>query len=76
MLIFMPAICFAKVRNDSTILEKMWSYRRNYAHYTSSGGTNTYMRYTLNTERRNFTMFLVPTLYSFAKGERLYISEI
>lgn len=76
MLIFMPAICFAKVRNDSTILDKMWSYRRNYAHYTSSGGTNTYMRYTLNTERRNFTMFLVPTLYSFAKGERLYISEI
>lgn len=76
MLIFMPAICFAKVRSDSTILDKMWSYRRNYAHYTSSGGTNTYMRYTLNTERRNFTMFLVPTLYSFAKGERLYISEI
>ena len=76
MLIFMPAICFAKVRNDSTILEKMWSYRRNYAHYSSSGSTNTYMRYTLNTERRNFTMFLVPTLYSFAKGERLYISEI
>lgn len=76
MFLFMPAICFSKAKSDSTILEKVWSYRRNYAHYIGGKSMNTYMRYTLNTERRNFTMFLVPTLYAFAKGDRLYISEI
>lgn len=76
MFLFMPAICFSKAKSDSTILEKVWSYRRNYVHYIGGKSMNTYMRYTLNTERRNFTMFLVPTLYAFAKGDRLYISEI
>lgn len=76
MFLFMPAICFSKAKSDSTILEKVWSYRRNFAHYIGGKSMNTYMRYTLNTERRNFTMFLVPTLYAFAKGDRLYISEI
>lgn len=75
MLIFMPTICFAKETSDSVILERIWSYRRNYAHKIEGGNTNSYMRYTLNTERRNFTLFLVPTLYAVAKGDREYISE-
>ncbi len=76
MFIFMPAICFSQAIKDSTILEKMWSYKRNFASNHIGGTTNSYMRYTLNTERRNFTMFLVPTLYAVAKGDRKYISEI
>ncbi len=76
MFIFMPTFCFSKEKEDSTILEKMWSYKRNYCSHTTGGTTNTYMRYTLNSERRNFTMFLIPTLYAVAKGEREYISEI
>ena len=73
----MPAICFSKENTDSTLLlEKMWSYKRNYAHHIEGVSMNSYLRYTLNTERRNFTMFLVPSLYSFAKGNRLYLSEV
>ncbi len=75
MLLFMPTFCFSIEREDSTILEKMWSYKRNYTSNNIGSTTNTYMRYTLNTERRNFTMFLVPTLYAVAKGDRKYISE-
>ena len=75
MFIFMPTICFSQEKKDSTILEKMWSYKRNFASNNIGGTTNSYMRYTLNTERRNFTMFLIPTLYAVAKGDRKYISE-
>ena len=75
IFIFMPTICFSQEGKDSTILEKMWSYKRNFASNNIGGTTNSYMRYTLNTERRNFTMFLVPTLYAVAKGHRKYISE-
>lgn len=76
MFIFMPTFCFSKEKSDSSILEKMWSYKRNYTHQNIGNTTNTYMRYTLNTERRNFTMFLIPSLYAFAKDDRQYISEI
>lgn len=75
MLIFMPTICFAVESPDSTILEKIWSYKRNFAHTTEGGSMNSYMRYTLDTERRNFTLFLVPTMYAVARGDRQYISE-
>ncbi len=74
MFIFMPTISFSMEKSDS-ILEKMWSYKRNYAHNIKSDN-NMYLRYTLNTERRNPTLFLVPSLYSFARGDRHYISEI
>ncbi len=76
MLIFMPTICFSKTKSDSVLLNKIWSYKRNYAYQHESGSLNTYLRYTVETKRRNFTMFLVPTLYAVAKDQRLFISEI
>lgn len=54
----------------------MWDYRRNFAHYAEGKTTNVYMRNTLDTKRRNFTLFLVPTLYSIAKGDRRFITEL
>lgn len=77
MFIFMPAISFSKEKSDSiSVLDKIWSYKRNFAHHLDGENNNMYLRYTLNTERRNPTLFLVPSLYSFARGDRLYISEI
>ena len=55
MLIFMPGICFSKEKSDSVLLNKIWSYRRNFAHKIGGEKPNVYIRYTLNTERRNPT---------------------
>ena len=71
----MPTISFSMEKTDS-IMEKVWSYRNQYTHKADNGHINTYLRYTLNTDRRNFSMFLIPTLHAFAKGDRQYISEI
>ena len=77
MFIFMPTISFSMEKSDSTsVLEKIWSYKRNFAHHLEGENINMYLRYTLNTERRNPTLFLVPSLYNFARGDRKYISEI
>ena len=77
MMIFMPTICFAKVKPDSiTVLEKVWSYKRNFAQKKEGGSMNAYLRYTIDTKRRNFILFTVPTLYTIAQGDRQNISEI
>ena len=75
MLIFMPSISFSQKSDSLHILNKIWEYRRNFAHDVEGETPNVYMRYTINTERRNPTLFLVPTLYSIAKGDRKFISE-
>ena len=74
MMTLMPSICFAQ-NADSTILNRIWSYRRNYTRPVSGQDQNVYMRYSFGADRRNFTLFLVPTMYVIAKGERQYIGE-
>lgn len=76
MIVFMPTICFSEIKTDSILLNKVWNYRRNFAQNNDGGSINAYRRYSLNTERRNFTLFLIPTLYTIAKGERQNISEV
>lgn len=74
MMTLMPSICFARDA-DSTILSRIWSYRRNYTQPVNGQNQNVYMRYSFGAKRRNFTLFLVPTMYVIAKGERQYIGE-
>ena len=75
MLIFMPGICFSKEKSDSILLNKIWSYRRNFAHKIGGEKPNVYIRYTLNTERRNPTLYLIPTFFYYAQGKREFLSE-
>lgn len=75
MLIFMPSICFSKEKSDSILLNKIWSYRRNFAHKIGGEKPNVYIRYTLNTERRNPTLYLIPTFFYYAQGKREFLSE-
>ena len=77
MMIFMPTICFSKDKTDSiAVLDKVWSYKRNFAQKSEGGSMNAYIRYTIDTKRRNFILFTVPTLYTIAQGDRQNISEI
>ena len=74
MMTLMPSICFAQDA-DSTVLSRIWSYRRNYTRSVNGQDKNVYVRFSFGAERRNFTLFLVPTMYVIAKGERQYIGE-
>ncbi len=76
MMTVMPSICFGRDRTiDSLVLFRVWNYAKKYQQTVDSTEKNVYMAYTYNTKRRNFSLFLVPTMYSIAKGEREFIGE-
>ena len=75
MMTLMPSICFARHGLDSLVLNRIWNYGRNYTQSVNGMEKNMYMRYTYGTDRRNPTLFLVPTMYTIARGEREFIGE-
>ena len=76
MTILMPSICFARDRSvDSLVLFKVWNYAQNHQQTSKGVERNVYLSYTYKTERRNPTLFLVPTMYSIAKGAREFFGE-
>ena len=74
-MIFMPGICFASRTTDSLLINRIWDFSRNYSEPVNGVEQNLYLRYTFGSERRNPTLFLVPTMYTIAKGERNFIGE-
>ena len=69
---------YAPSRNlqDTLVVERMFSYRRNFT-TTASGSTgNAYIKCNLRTLKRNPTLFLVPSMYYIAKGRRNYVGEV
>jgi hypothetical protein len=75
MMTLMPSICFADSNVDSLILNRVWNYRRNYTVPAQGAEQNVYMRYSFGLDRRNALLFLVPTMYVLAKGDRHYVGE-
>lgn len=66
---------YARLQTDTTIMTRIFAFRRNYASLPDGEQTSFYMKYTMKTQRRNLTLFLIPTMYPIAKGDRSYISE-
>lgn len=75
VMIFMPSICFASRTADSLLINRIWDFSRNYSEPVNGVEQNLYLRYTLSSQRRNPTLFLVPTMYTIAEGERDFIGE-
>ncbi|MBR1505923.1 MAG: hypothetical protein IJ614_07440 [Prevotella sp.] len=75
MMTLMPSICFARSSADSLLLHRIWDYYGNYAQDLEGTEQNVYMVYSFKTERRNPLLFLVPTMYSIAKGNREFAGE-
>lgn len=75
MMTLMPSFCYADRHVDSLVMNRIWNYRRNYTQSVSGEEQNVYLRYTFDVARRNPTLFLVPTMYVIAEGDRQFISE-
>ena len=75
MMTLMPSICFSRTSLDSLVLKRIWSYRRNYTRSVNGLEQNMYLRYTFNVPKRNPTLFLVPNMYTVARGDRTFIGE-
>ena len=71
MMTLMPSICFAQLRSDTTLLNRLWVYQQNVQDIKGQE-RDVYLSYKLTTKRRNALLFLVPTMYSIAKDAREY----
>ena len=61
---------------DSLVLKRMFEYQQNYRNaMVDTFSTNCYTKFFYDTQRRNVALWLIPNMYSFAKGERQYVSE-
>lgn len=74
---FMPSIIFAKIKKDTIYLERLFSYHDTHSmpNYVEDSLGNIYLKYSFNTIKRNPTLFLIPTMYTIAKGKRMYVGE-
>ena len=76
ILTSMPNFVFSRNRADHLVLERMFAYRQNFApNDLDSFTTDFYVKRNFNVWKRNFTLWLVPSMYSIAGGERIYLSE-
>lgn len=76
MFSIMPSLIFGKNKQDTLVLSRLFNYKLNHIgkNITDSTG-NIYLKYSFNTIKRNPTLFLIPTMYTIAKGRRDYVGE-
>ena len=75
MMALMSSICYAANRTaDSLLINRMWDY---YEHpeRIADGERNVYIMCHIGTKRRNALLWVIPTMYSIARGDRDYIGE-
>lgn len=65
----------AKSRALPAVLHRTFVYKQSVKGEVYGTSTNVYSRYSLVTERRNPTLFAVPTMYVVARGGREFIGE-
>ena len=71
----MPSIVFGREKKDSLILQRIYDFKESHKTSPDSIEDNVYAKYRFNVERRNPTLWLIPTMYVMAKDEREYLRE-
>ena len=66
---------WASLREDSTILFRVFDYQVNQTEEVSGYETNVYVKHLFNVKRRNFVLWAVPSMRSVARGRRTFLSE-
>lgn len=70
-----PSIVSAKSETDSLLMNRIYNYQQNYTNDVEGFSNNIYMKWRYNTVKRNFALWLIPHMYSIAKGSRSFIYE-
>jgi hypothetical protein len=59
----------------SELLNKVWNFHKKNTHLEDGIEQNVYFRYNFTTERRNPTLFVIPSMYAIARGDKQYVGE-
>ena len=72
-LSFLPSA--AQTETTDTLLSHMFSYAQQQDNNISGMQSNVYVKHLYQTHRRNFTLWVVPSMYAIARGQRSFVSE-
>ena len=75
MMTFMPGICFARDYRDSIVMNRVWKFADRMPHEAAKAESNVYSVFSMNVKRRNVLLWLIPSMYSIANGERHFVGE-
>lgn len=75
ILFCMSASGVAKEKKDTLILNRIYEYQNANLSEFKSLEDNVYTKFRYNVEKRNFTLWLIPTTYVLAKDPREYVRE-
>ena len=75
MTLLMLVATRAATRTDSLVLLRVFSYQQNYTKGIDGFTTNVYSKHVYQTHRRNATLWVIPSMYALASGQRTFISE-
>ncbi len=65
----------AKSKTDSLVLNRVFSYQRNFDQAIDGFSSNVYTKHYFLTNKRNASLWLIPTMYTIADGERKFVCE-
>ena len=71
----MPSSVFSKTRTDTLVLSRTFSYQRNFASEIRDIEDNVYMKFRYHVDKRNPTLWLIPSMDVLARGKRDFIAE-
>lgn len=71
----MPSNVLSKEKKDSLILQRIYEFKDSHPTTPDSIEDNVYVKFRHNVERRNLSMWLIPTLHVMAKDNREFIRE-
>lgn len=66
---------YAKQETDSLMLQRVLAYRQSVCHADDEFSSNVYLSYYFKTEKRNFTLMAVPSMFYISRGKREYAGE-
>ena len=75
MIALMPGICFARDYRDALVLNRIWNYSQYINQDIYGHETTFYMSYTMTENHRNPLLWMIPTMYSIAHGDKDYVGE-
>lgn len=65
----------AKDKTSSQVLSRMFAFQEKYNPEVKGKTMQVYTKHYYETYRRNFSLWLIPSMYTIAGGERKYVSE-
>lgn len=66
---------YSRSHTETLVLHRIFEYRNNVDTTIYGKTSNVYVKYRFQTDKRNFTLLCVPTMYAIGRGKREYIGE-